>query len=38
MIGHQTKGKSFRGLLDYLESKENSCLIGGNMFGRNAEN
>ena len=36
MIGNQTKGKSFRGLLDYLESKENSSLIGGNMFGRNA--
>ncbi len=36
MIGNQSKGKSFRGLLDYLESKDNSCLIGGNMFGRNA--
>ncbi|WP_265278239.1 hypothetical protein [Nostoc sp. KVJ3] len=30
------KGKSFRGLLDYLENKEQSSLIGGNMFGRNA--
>ncbi|MHC5931733.1 relaxase/mobilization nuclease domain-containing protein, partial [Nostoc sp.] len=36
MIGNQTKGKSFRGLLDYLENKEQSSLIGGNMFGRNA--
>jgi hypothetical protein len=36
MIGNQTKGKSFRGLLNYLENKESSCLIGGNMFGRNA--
>jgi len=36
MIGNQTKGKSFRGLLDYLENKEESSLIGGNMFGRNA--
>src|SRR5579883_1695482 len=36
MIGNQTKGKSFRGLLNYLENKEKSSLIGGNMFGRNA--
>ncbi|WP_242062389.1 relaxase/mobilization nuclease domain-containing protein [Nostoc punctiforme] len=36
MIGNQTKGKSFRGLLDYLENKEQSFLIGGNMFGTNA--
>ncbi|MFW9263294.1 relaxase/mobilization nuclease domain-containing protein [Nostoc sp. CALU 546] len=36
MIGNQTKGKSFRGLLDYLENKEESSLIGGNMFGTNA--
>jgi Relaxase/Mobilisation nuclease domain len=36
MIGNQTKGKSFRGLLDYLENKEQSSLIGGNMFGTNA--
>jgi Relaxase/Mobilisation nuclease domain/Protein of unknown function (DUF3991) len=36
MIGNQTKGKSFRGLLNYLENKESSRLIGGNMFGRNA--
>ncbi|WP_228058409.1 relaxase/mobilization nuclease domain-containing protein [Nostoc sp. LEGE 12447] len=35
MIGNQTKGKSFRGLLDYLENKEESSLIGGNMFGTN---
>ncbi|MCP6759886.1 MAG: relaxase/mobilization nuclease domain-containing protein [Fischerella sp. CENA71] len=36
MIGNQTKGKSFRGLLDYLSSREQSSLIGGNMFGTNA--
>ncbi|MGJ5676785.1 MAG: relaxase/mobilization nuclease domain-containing protein [Nostochopsis sp.] len=36
MIGNQTKGKSFRGLLDYLETREKSSLIGGNMFGTNA--
>ena len=36
MIGKQTKGKSFRGLLNYLENKQDSYLIGGNMFGRNA--
>ncbi|MFW9263529.1 relaxase/mobilization nuclease domain-containing protein [Nostoc sp. CALU 546] len=36
MIGNQTKGKSFRGLLDYLSNKEQSSLIGGNMFGTNA--
>jgi Relaxase/Mobilisation nuclease domain len=36
MIGNQTKGKSFRGLLDYLENREESSLIGGNMFGTNA--
>lgn len=36
MIGNQTKGKSFRGLLEYLENKEESSLIGGNMFGTNA--
>ncbi|MGJ5676832.1 MAG: relaxase/mobilization nuclease domain-containing protein [Nostochopsis sp.] len=36
MIGNQTKGKSFRGLLEYLETREQSSLIGGNMFGTNA--
>lgn len=36
MIGNQTKGKSFRGLLNYLENKQGASLIGGNMFGRNA--
>lgn len=36
MIGNQTKGKSFRGLLEYLSNREESSLIGGNMFGRNA--
>jgi hypothetical protein len=36
MIGKQTKGRGFRKLLDYLESRENAKLIGGNMSGRNA--
>jgi Relaxase/Mobilisation nuclease domain/Protein of unknown function (DUF3991) len=35
MIGKQTKGRGFRKLLDYLESRENAQLIGGNMSGRN---
>lgn len=36
MIGKQVKGKGFRGLLNYLEGKEQAQLIGGNMSGRNA--
>ncbi|WP_375470430.1 relaxase/mobilization nuclease domain-containing protein [uncultured Nostoc sp.] len=36
MIGKQTKGRGFRRLLDYLESREDAQLIGGNMSGRNA--
>lgn len=36
MIGKQIKGKGFRGLLNYLEGKEQTQLIGGNMSGRNA--
>ncbi len=36
MIGKQIKGKGFRGLLNYLEGKEQAQLIGGNMSGRNA--
>ena len=36
MIGKQTKGRSFRGLLNYLEGKEQAELIGGNMVGSNA--
>jgi hypothetical protein len=36
MIGKQTKGRGFRHLLDYLESREDAKLIGGNMSGRNA--
>jgi len=36
MIGKQTKGRGFRGLLNYLEEKEEAELIGGNMVGRNA--
>jgi hypothetical protein len=34
VIGKQVKGKSFRGVLNYLHSKEDSKLIGGNMFGK----
>ena len=33
MIGKQTKGKGFRGVLNYLHDHENSRLIGGNMAG-----
>jgi len=36
MIGKQTKGRGFRKLLDYLESRDKAKLIGGNMSGRNA--
>ncbi|MBD2247461.1 relaxase/mobilization nuclease domain-containing protein [Nostoc sp. FACHB-888] len=36
MIGKQTKRRGFRKLLDYLESREDAKLIGGNMSGRNA--
>jgi Relaxase/Mobilisation nuclease domain len=33
MIAKQIKGKSFRGVLDYLHSKYGSRIIGGNMAG-----
>lgn len=33
MIGKQIKGKSFRGVLNYLHEKEGSRIIGGNMAG-----
>ncbi|MBN3945030.1 MAG: relaxase/mobilization nuclease domain-containing protein [Nostoc sp. NMS7] len=36
MIGNQTKGRGFRGLLNYLESQKDAKLIGGNMGGDNA--
>ncbi len=36
MIGKQTKGKSFRGLLNYLVFKEGAELISANMVGKNA--
>jgi hypothetical protein len=36
MIGNQTKGRGFRGLLNYLESQRDARLIGGNMGGYNA--
>lgn len=35
MIGNQTKGRGFRGLLNYLQSQQGAKLIGGNMGGRN---
>jgi Relaxase/Mobilisation nuclease domain len=35
MIGKHVKGKSFRGLLNYLFSKEGARQIGGNMEGTN---
>ncbi len=34
MIGKQVKGKSFRGVLNYLHHKEQAQLIGGNMAGK----
>lgn len=34
MIGKQIKGKSFRGVLDYLDSKQGSRLIARNMGGK----
>ena len=33
MIGKQVKGKSFRGVLNYLHESEHSRIIGGNMAG-----
>lgn len=36
MIGKQTKGRSFRGVLKYLLSKEGAEIVGGNMIGRDA--
>lgn len=33
MIAKQVKGKSFRGVLNYLHEKEGSRIIGGNMAG-----
>ncbi len=36
MIGKQAKGKGFRGLLEYLESKEEAEIIGSNMLGSDA--
>lgn len=34
MIGKQVKGKSFRGVLNYLHEKEQARRIGGNMAGK----
>ncbi len=36
MIGKQIKGRSFRGVLDYLEQNESAEIIAGNMSGDNA--
>ena len=36
MIGKQIKGRSFRGLLNYLEENSKAEIIGGNMSGQNA--
>ena len=36
MIGKQIKGRSFRGVLNYLEQSESAEIIAGNMSGRNA--
>ncbi|BDA76378.1 hypothetical protein CAL7716_105440 (plasmid) [Calothrix sp. PCC 7716] len=35
MIAKQIKGRGFRGLLEYVENKEEAERIGGNMSGRN---
>ncbi|BAZ36770.1 relaxase/mobilization nuclease family protein (plasmid) [Calothrix sp. NIES-4101] len=35
MIAKQRKGRGFRGLLEYVENKEEAGRIGGNMSGRN---
>ena len=37
MIGKQTKGKSFIGVLEYLEKRDKAELIGGNMAGKTAD-
>ncbi|NJO99025.1 MAG: relaxase/mobilization nuclease domain-containing protein [Pleurocapsa sp. CRU_1_2] len=36
MIAKQVKGRGFRGCLNYIFSKPNSQILGGNMSGRNA--
>jgi hypothetical protein len=36
VIAKQVKGKSFRGCLNYLQGKEDSQIIGGNMAGKTA--
>src|SRR5437588_10139562 len=35
MIGRPTKGRGFRGLLNYLAEKDHARLLGGDMAGRN---
>ena len=37
MIGKQTKGRGFRGLLNYLSQKPGAEFLGGSMSGRNAQ-
>jgi Relaxase/Mobilisation nuclease domain/RepB DNA-primase from phage plasmid len=34
MIGKPIKGRSFRGVLDYLAGRDGAALVGGNMEGR----
>ena len=36
MIGKQTKGRGFRGTLNYVLGKEGAEIIGGNMLGQDA--
>jgi len=33
MIGKQTKGRGFRGALNYVLGKEGAEIVGGNMLG-----
>lgn len=37
MIGKQTKGRGFRGTLNYVLGKEGAEIIGGNMVGQSAK-
>jgi hypothetical protein len=37
MIGKQTKGRGFRGALNYVLGKEGAEIVGGNMLGQNAK-
>jgi len=37
MIGKQSKGRGFRGALNYVLGKEGAEIVGGNMLGQNAK-